>query len=65
MGFYRRADSPVQVAPRGPQRHKGSRKRIGRIRHRDHWSREIVIFWIALALFLLVVVPLLIRHTQG
>jgi hypothetical protein len=62
MGFYHRADSPVPGALYGPQRHKGSRKRMARIRPGDHWSPEILIFFVAVILFLVVVIPLLIRN---
>jgi hypothetical protein len=62
MGFYRRAASPVNGALYGPQRHKGSRKRVARIRPGDHWSPEIVIFFAAVILMLIVLIPLLIRN---
>ena len=62
MGFYHRSDLRVIGAPRGPQRHKGSRKRMAHIRPGDHWSPEILIFFLAVILILIVVIPLLIRN---
>ena len=61
MGFYHRAESPVPGALYGRQRHKGSRKRLARIRPGDHWSPEILIFFVAVIVIVLVVIPLLIR----
>ena len=62
MGFYHRAESPVPGALYGPQRHKGSRKRLARIRPGDHWSPEILIFFVAVILILAIAIPLLIRN---
>ena len=63
MSFYHRAESPVPGALRGPQRHKGSRKRVAHIRAGDHWSPEILIFFVAVILILAVVIPLLIGNS--
>jgi hypothetical protein len=65
MGFYHRTDSQVHGALYGPQRHKGSRKRMARIRPGDHWSPEILIFFVAVILILVVAIPLLIRNGRN
>ena len=65
MGFHHRADSPVPGALYGPQRHKGSRKRVARIRPGHNWSPEILIFFVAVILILVVAIPLLIRNGRN
>jgi hypothetical protein len=48
--------------PGTPHRHKGSRKRLGRIRWKRNWSPEIIVFLVAMLLMLTVVIPYLIEH---
>ena len=62
MAWYQRSERLAQRVPSRPSRYKGSRKRIDRIRLGQHWSAEIVIFFVGVVLMLLVGVPWLIRH---
>jgi hypothetical protein len=63
MAWYQQRERRGRHFPAsGPSRHKGSRKRVGRIRLGEHWSPEIVIFWLGVILILLVAVPWWIAH---
>jgi len=40
----------------------GSRRRLQRIRIRDNWSPEAILFLVSMLIILMVVIPWLVRH---